>query len=127
MKACNQIQVAMNLLGFAEALVLAEHSGMEISTVCDVLRSGYAQSRVSDVRGPLVIRDEYAPGFRARLHYKDLAIAQETGRVMGCALPGTALVQELFGAAVANGLGDLDHSVILKVIRLLAGQKDQLQ
>jgi len=119
-KACNQIQVALNFIGMAEALVLGAKAGVDPAIVVKVLSGGYAQSRVMDVRGPRVIQGDYEPGFRSRFHYKDLNIIRETARAFGCSLPASALAHELFSAMQANGWGDLDHSAVIKVIESLS-------
>jgi 2-hydroxy-3-oxopropionate reductase len=119
-KACNQVQVALNLIGMAEALVLGEKAGVDPAVVLAVLSGGYAQTRVMDVRGPRVINRDFAPGFRSRLHFKDLNIIRDTARAFGCSLPASALAHELYGSMQANGWGDLDHSAVIKIIELLS-------
>ena len=118
-KACNQIQVALNFIGMAEALVLGAKAGVDPAIVVKVLSGGYAQSRVMDVRGPRIVKGDFAPGFRSRFHYKDLNIIRETARAYGCALPASALAHEMFSAMQAKGWGDLDHSAVIKVIEML--------
>lgn len=120
-KACNQIQVALNLIGMAEALVLGKKAGVDPAVVVEVLSGGFAQSRVMDVRGPRVIEGIFEPGFRSALHYKDLNIVREAARAYEASLPGSALAHELFGAMQAQGWGDLDHSAVVRVIELLSG------
>ena len=71
-KACNQIQVALNFVGMAEALVLGVKAGVDPAVIVKVLSGGYAQTRVMDVRGPKIIKGEFEPGFRSKFHYKDL-------------------------------------------------------
>jgi len=119
-KACNQIQVAMNFIGMAEALVLGAKAGVDPEIILKVLSAGYAQTRVMDVRGPRILKGDYAPGFRSRFHHKDLNIIRETARAYGACLPASALAHELFTAMVAGGWGDLDHSGIVKVIEKLS-------
>lgn len=119
-KACNQIQVALNLIGMSEALVLGRKAGVDPAVVVDVLSGGFAQSRVMDVRGPQVVEGMFEPGFRSRLHHKDLNIAREAARAYEVSLPAAALAHELFGAMQARGWGDLDHSAIIRVIELLS-------
>ena len=119
-KACNQIQVALNLIGMAEALVLGARAGVDPAIVVKVLSGGFAQSRVMDVRGPRIIKRIFEPGFRSELHYKDLNIVRETARAYGISLPASALAHELFGAMQAQGWGDLDHSAVMRVIELLS-------
>jgi 2-hydroxy-3-oxopropionate reductase len=120
-KACNQIQVALNLIGMADALVLGAKAGVDPAVVVEVLSGGFAQSRVMDVRGPRVIEGIFEPGFRSALHYKDLNIVREAARAYEASLPASALAHELFGAMQAQGWGDLDHSAVLRVIELLSG------
>ena len=126
-KACNQIQVALNFIGMAEALVLGAKAGVDPAVVVKVLSAGYAQSRVMDVRGPRIIQGDFEPGFRSRFHYKDLNIIRETARAFGCALPASALAHELFSAMLANGWGDLDHSAVIKVIEQLSAAEARTQ
>jgi 2-hydroxy-3-oxopropionate reductase len=119
-KACNQIQVAANLVGMAEALALGAKAGVDPAIIIQVLSGGYAQTRVMDVRGPRVIEGNFAPGFKSKFHYKDLNIIMQTGKDFGVPLPVTAVMRELFGAMLAAGRGDLDHSGILTVLEDLA-------
>ena len=119
-KACNQIQVALNFVGMAEALTLGAKAGVDPEIIIRVLSGGYAQTRVMDVRGPRVIHGDFEPGFKGKFHYKDLNIIMQTGKDFGVPLPATAVVRELFGAMLAAGRGDLDHSGILTVLEDLA-------
>jgi 2-hydroxy-3-oxopropionate reductase len=120
-KACNQIQVAMNFVGMAEALVLGAKAGIDPAVIIKVLSGGYAQTRVMDVRGPRIIVGDFEPGFRSRFHYKDLNIIMETAKELQVALPATAVAHELFTALLAAGRGDLDHSAVITVLETLAG------
>jgi len=120
-KSCNQIQVALNFVGMAEALVLGAKAGVDPAIIIQVLSGGYAQTRVMDVRGPRIIRGDFQPGFKSRFHYKDLNIIMKTAGDYGIPLPVTSLVHELFAAMVAAGRGDLDHSGIITVLEDLAG------
>ncbi len=120
-KACNQIQVALNIAGMAEALVLGAKAGVDPAIIHKVLSGGYAQSRVSDVRGPRVVQGDFTPGFKARFHFKDLNIVLKTGNDYGVPLPVTSLVHELFAVLLASGKGELDHTAVITVLEGLAG------
>lgn len=120
-KASNQIQVAMNFVGMAEALVLGAKAGVDPAIIIKVLSGGYAQTRVMDVRGEKVVNGDFEPGFKSRFHYKDLNIIMKTALDYKVPLPVTGVVHELFTAMVAKGRGDLDHSGIITVIEDLAG------
>ena len=63
---------------------------------------------------------QFAPGGKVRFHWKDLGIALQLAREHGASLPLAALVDQLFGALVANGSGDLDHSALLTITELLS-------
>jgi 2-hydroxy-3-oxopropionate reductase len=119
-KACNQIQVALNFIGMAEALVLGAKAGVDPAVIVKVLSGGYAQTRVMDVRGPRIVERDFAPGFKSKFHYKDLNIIRETGRAYNVPLPAAALAHELFSSMVAKGRGDLDHSGVITILEDLA-------
>ncbi len=119
-KACNQIQVAMNFIGMAEAFVLGAKAGVDPAIILKVLSGGYAQCRVMDVRGPRIIEGDFAPGFKSKFHYKDLNIIMDTARDLNVPLPASALAHELFKALIASGRGDLDHSAVINIIEDLA-------
>lgn len=120
-KACNQIQVALNILGMAEALVLGSKAGVDPAIIHKVLSGGYAQSRVSDVRAPKVVQGDFKPGFKGKFHFKDLNIILKTGAEYGVPLPVTSVVYSLFSALLAAGGGDLDHTAVITVLEKLAG------
>ncbi len=115
-KACNQIQVAMNFIGMAEAFVLGAKAGVDPAVILKVLSGGYAQTRVMDVRGPKIIQGDFAPGFKSKFHYKDLNIIMDTARALNVPLPATALAHELFNALLATGRGELDHSAVINIL-----------
>lgn len=122
-KACNQIQVAMNFIGMAEALVLGAKAGVDPAIIIKVLSGGYAQTRVMDVRGPRAIQGDFVPGFKSSFHYKDLNIIMETAKNLHVPLPASAVAHELFSALMAQGRGDLDHSAVVTILEDLAGVK----
>jgi 2-hydroxy-3-oxopropionate reductase len=67
-----------------------------------------------------MIERTFDPGFRIRLHQKDLALALDGAKALGVSLPNTASTQQLFSAVVARGGGDRDHSAIVQALELLA-------
>lgn len=119
-KACNQIVVALTIQAVSEALVLAAKAGVDPAKVREALLGGFAQSRILDLHGQRMLDRNFAPGFRVRLHQKDLNIALATGRTLGVPLPGTAVVQEAFTALVGLGRKDLDHSSLVTLEEDLA-------
>lgn len=119
-KACNQVVVALALGALSEALVLGTKAGVAPDAILSVLGGGLAQSRVMDLRGPSMIRHDFAPRGKAAFQRKDLGIVLDLARAHGVALPLTAVVDQLFGALIANGHGEEDHSAVLTVIEQLS-------
>ncbi len=113
-KACNQIVVALTIEAVGEALVLAQKSGVDPAGVRQALLGGFAQSRVLEVHGQRALEQRYEPGFRLRLHRKDLAIALDAAQQLGVSVPVTALVHDMMNSLLANGQGDDDHSVLIR-------------
>jgi len=120
-KACNQVMVAINYLAMAEALALGAKSGMDLDLLHQALAGGLANSAVWERCGPLAIKGDFKPGFRIRLHHKDLTIALDAAKELGVSLPGTAQVRELYRALMNTGEGDLDHSALALLIRRMSG------
>lgn len=119
-KACNQVVVALVIEAVSEALVLGSKAGVEPETILKVLGGGLAQNRVMDLRGSAMIKHDFEPGFKAKLHHKDLKIVLQTARELGVAVPVSALVDQLFSSLVESGKGDFDHSSLLTVIEGLS-------
>ena len=120
-KACNQVVVALTIEAVGEALVLAQKAGVDPSKVRQALLGGFAESRILDVHGQRMLDRSFKPGFRARMHVKDLSIALGAGREYDAPLPGTAQTMELYKALLAAGRGDDDHSALVTVLERLAG------
>ncbi len=120
-KACNQIVVGATIMAVAEALTLARKAGVDVAKVREALLGGFAQSRILDVHGQRMIDRTFEPGFRIRLHHKDLNIALAAGGAFGAPLAATAVVREALGSMIARGSGDLDHSALVQLVESLAG------
>ncbi len=120
-KACNQVVVALTIQGVAEAMTLARKAGVDPARVREALLGGFAQSRILDLHGQRILDRNFKPGFRVRLHRKDLAIALQTGREHSLPLPATAQAAEMMNALLAQGKGDLDHSALALLVEQLGG------
>jgi 2-hydroxy-3-oxopropionate reductase len=121
-KVANQIAVAITLEAVSEALLFAAKAGADPNKVREALLGGLAQSKLLDTHGDRMIKLNFKPGFRIRLHQKDLKLALQGGRELGIALPGTALAAQLFNTVASNGGQDLDHSAIIQALEILANQ-----
>jgi len=119
-KLANQIVVAANIEAVAEALVLAKKAGLDPNTVFQAIRGGLAGSTVMDAKAPMMIEGNFKPGFRIRLHQKDLHNALLTGKELGVPLPVTSLIQQMLGSLINDGKADADHSAIANFIEDMA-------
>lgn len=122
-KACNQVLVAVTIAGVSEALVLGAKAGVDPLKVVQVLSGGLARCGVLENRGERMVKGDFDPGFRIRLHYKDLNIIMKTGNDYQVPLPVTGIVHELFNTAMGKDRGELDHSGLLTVLEDLAGKE----
>ncbi|MHB8744886.1 MAG: 2-hydroxy-3-oxopropionate reductase [Sulfuricaulis sp.] len=120
-KACNQIVVALTIQGVSEALTFARRNGVDAAKVREALMGGFASSKILEVHGKRILTNDFKPGFKARLHQKDLRIVTEDAHALGIGLPGVALVAQHLNALVGSGDGELDSAAIIKVIERMAG------
>jgi 2-hydroxy-3-oxopropionate reductase len=120
-KACNQIIVGMTIQAVSEAFALAKKSGVDLVKMREVLLGGFAQSRILDLHGQRIIDGNFKPGFKVKLHRKDLAIALQTSREHSVSLFGTAQVATLMDSLIARGQGEDDHSSIFTLLASLSG------
>jgi 2-hydroxy-3-oxopropionate reductase len=118
-KVANQIVVALTIEAVAEALLFSAKAGADPAKVRSALLGGFAQSRILELHGERMIQRAFNPGFRIRLHQKDLNLALQAARSMGLSLPNTATAQELFNAVAAQGGSDLDHSAMVLALEKL--------
>lgn len=122
-KVANQIVVALTIEAVAEALVFASKAGADPAKVRQALMGGLATSRILELHGERMIKRTFAPGFRIRLHQKDLNLALSAAKDLGVALPATASAQQLFSAVTAAGGAELDHSGMVQALETLAAHK----
>ncbi len=114
-KACNQVVIGQTLVGVGEAFLLAQAAGVDPARVREALLGGFANSRVLEVHGQRLLDGNFAPGFKARLHQKDMGIVLDAARELGVALPGAAQFAQLLNALMGQGLGELDSSAVFRV------------
>ena len=122
-KVANQIVVALTIEAVGEALLFASKAGADPAKVREALLGGFAQSRILELHGERMIGRKFEPGFRIRLHQKDLNLALQAARNLGLSLPNTSTAQELFNAVAAQGGIDLDHSAMVLALETLANRK----
>lgn len=119
-KLTNQIIVAANIAAVAEGFMLARKANVDPNLVFEAIKGGLAGSNVMNAKVPMMIADNFAPGFRIDLHIKDLNNALEAAHSVGSPAPLTALVMEMFQTLRLDGCGSDDHSALAKYYAKLA-------
>jgi len=120
-KACNQVAVALTIQAVAEAMTLARKAGVDIEKVRGALLGGLAQSKILDLYGQRIIDRNFKPGFRIKLHRKDMNIVLQTAKELSVPLYGSALVTAQMDAMIAQGDEELDHSSLALLLERMAG------
>ncbi|MBI3777655.1 MAG: 2-hydroxy-3-oxopropionate reductase [Gammaproteobacteria bacterium] len=121
-KACNQIVAALTIEAVSEALTFARRNGVDAAKVRTALLGGFAGSKILEVHGQRMLDNDFKPGFKVKLHQKDLRIVMEDAHKLGVGLPGTALVAQHLNALMGSGDGELDSAAIVKVVERMSGK-----
>ena len=120
-KLANQVIVALNIAAVSEAFTLSTMAGVDPEKVFNAIKGGLAGSTVLNAKMPMILDDNFKPGFKIDLHIKDLNNALEAGHAVGAPLPMTAAVTEMLEYLHADQCGQDDHSAIAKYSRKLSG------
>ena len=119
-KMSNQILIAGTMIGTVESLLYAHRSGLNLEEVIAVIGSGAASSWSINNLGPRIVKGDFDPGFYIKHFVKDMGIALAEAKAMRLALPGLALVNQFYQAAIAQGLEDLGTQGLYKVLERLS-------
>ncbi len=118
-KMCNQIVVAGNMIGVCEALLYGYKAGLDLETMLQSVSGGAAACWALDNLAPRILKRNFDPGFFVDHFIKDMAIALDEARRMNLALPGLALVHQLYVALKAQGHGRKGiHGLVLALEQL---------
>ncbi len=118
-KACNQLIVAVTIEAVAEALALASASGVDPAKVRTALLGGFAQSRILEVHGERMLNEAYTPGFKAKLHKKDLDIVVAAEKDAHLHLPAAELLRDRM-TELAQRSPEADHSALRTLLSPVA-------
>ena len=121
-KLCNQIMGAMNLLGVCEAMTLARGMNIDPEILIRALGGGAAASWALQNLAPRIIAGDWAPGFMVDTQQKDMRLVAQAAEQAGVALPGAALVTQLWRSAQAHGDGTQGIHSLAKVLQRLSGK-----
>jgi 3-hydroxyisobutyrate dehydrogenase-like beta-hydroxyacid dehydrogenase len=121
MKIATNLNLAVQMLAFCEAVALAEKAGIERERAVEVLLKSVIASPMIKYRGPFVLGMPAEALFDVDMSKKDLGLALEMGRTLGVPLPSVALVDQLLSAARGLDLADYDFAVVFDVIARMSG------
>jgi 2-hydroxy-3-oxopropionate reductase len=122
-KLANQIIVALNIAAVSEAFVLGQKAGLDPEKLFQAIRGGLAGSNVMDAKAPLMMDRKFDPGFKIKLHDKDIKNALSTAGDLQLPLPLTGLIQQMITTLLVDGHGESDHSAIVHFVENLAKTK----
>ncbi len=115
-KACNQLIVAQNIIAISEAFSIAKAANVDPSKIHEALLGGFASSRVMEVHAQRILDDTYLPGFKAKLHNKDMRIVADTAKTYGLSLSATELACDFMQKLINNDGGELDSAAIAREV-----------
>jgi 3-hydroxyisobutyrate dehydrogenase-like beta-hydroxyacid dehydrogenase len=115
-KLINQVIVALTIEAVAEALTLAEKSGLDPQLLQQALQGGFGDSKILQIHGSRMINRAYVPGGKVKTQVKDLYLAQELAQSVPVNLPHFESVIALYQKLMAQGDRDLDHSALHKLL-----------
>jgi len=120
-KACNQLVVAVTMMGVSEAVALCMKLGIDPHKMREALLGGAAKSFVLENHGRRLLSETLAPGFRSELMLKDMKLATQAGRDAGAFMPATALAANMLAALCAGGRGEMDNAALGLLVQELSG------
>ncbi len=122
-KLCNQVVVAINIAAVSEAMMLGQLSGVEPEKIFEAIKGGLAGSTVMNAKAPMMMDQNFKPGFRIDLHIKDLTNVVDAAKVVDAPLPLTSQVMEMMKILHRDGDGACDHSALMKYYQKLTGEE----
>jgi len=120
LKLITNLVLGLNRLALAEGLAYAEAMGVDGTVALEAMKGSMAYSRAMDAKGTKMLLRDYTPQARLSQHLKDLRLILESARQAGLDLPLGALHARLLESAESAGMGDLDNSAVMELLRLRA-------
>jgi 3-hydroxyisobutyrate dehydrogenase-like beta-hydroxyacid dehydrogenase len=117
MKLVTNLVLGLNRAALAEGLALGEGLGLDPELTLRVMRRSPAYSRAMDVKGAKMIHSEFSPDARLSQHLKDVRLILEMGAAAGLPMTLSTAHRKVLEAAEAAGLGALDNSAVIEVLR----------
>jgi len=117
--AQNVIQSTMVEI-FCEGFVLAAKAGLKPQIMMEVIQGSMARASLTDFKAPFIFKGDFTPYFPLKLMHKDLTLAMESAYAQNVPMPAAAAVKEVYGAAKAQGKGDMDYAAVVTFLEDLA-------
>ncbi|MBP3652819.1 MAG: 2-hydroxy-3-oxopropionate reductase [Clostridia bacterium] len=121
-KLCNQTIVAVNIAALAEAMQMGQMCGVQPEKIFQAIKGGLAGSTVMNAKAPMMMDQNFQPGFRIDLHIKDLNNVVDAAKSVDAPIPLTQAVLEMMKILHHDGDGSCDHSALLKYYQKLTGE-----
>lgn len=121
-KLCNQIVVAGNIAAVAEAMTLGQQCGVEPEKIFEAIKGGLAGSTVMNAKVPMMMDQNFKPGFRINLHIKDLNNVVDAAAKYDSPIPLTQTLLEMMKILRRDGDEACDHSALVKYYQKLTGE-----
>jgi len=121
MKIALNLQLAVQMMGFCEGVLLAEKSGIAREVAVDVMTHSAIASPMIVYRGPFVLQQPEEAWFDCNMMQKDMLLAMEMGRKLNVPLPTTAVSNEFLTAARGMGWEKFDFAVVFNVLARMSG------
>jgi 3-hydroxyisobutyrate dehydrogenase len=122
-KMVNQILISGNMIALCEALLYGYRAGLNMETVFQSVSVGAAGSKALEVLGPRILKGDFEPGFYVEHFIKDMGIALTEAERMNLALPGLALVKQLYESVRALGYGRKGTQALYLALEAMSGGK----
>jgi 3-hydroxyisobutyrate dehydrogenase-like beta-hydroxyacid dehydrogenase len=120
-KLATNLLVGLNTAALAEAFVLAAKGGLAPAALLEILKGSAADSKMLEVRGPLMASHRFDAQMKIDLFLKDFKLMLEEGLRVGVPLPLTSITQQLATATAVAGRGEEDLAAIITTMERLAG------
>ena len=122
MKYVANLLVAINNVASAEAMVLGMKAGLDPQIIFDLIRAGAGNSRVFELRAPMMVKTRYTPAtMKVHLWQKDMQVIGDMAKSVDCPTPLFSACVPIFNAAMAQGLSQHDTASVCEVLDRMAG------